>query len=211
MAYLLIRLATWLTRVLPLCVQLWLADAIAAVGWRVLPAMHDRVRENVRQLLGPRPSETEVERVARAQWRNYLRYMRDFAALPHSAAGEMERIFEVAEGWDHIQRAMGEGRGLVLVSAHFGNWDLAAGTMAQHYPVNVIADTFSSTRVDGAINERRQALGVKVIPVERVVKRTLSALRHGEAVAFLVDKPLPGDEGVEVEFFGRPLRIPAGA
>jgi lauroyl/myristoyl acyltransferase len=173
--------------------------------------MHARVRENVRHILGPSASPREVESVARAQWRNYVRYMRDFAALPHTAGEEMERIFAAAEGWEHIEGAMAQGRGLVLCSAHFGNWDLAAGTMAQRYPVHVIADTFSSAKVDELINQRRRALGLKVIPIDKALKRTMSALRRGEAVAFLVDKPVAGDEGVAVQLFGEIARIPAGA
>lgn len=196
---------------LPLGAQLWLADTIAAIAWRALPAMHARVRQNVRHILGSNASPDEVERVAREQWRNYVRYMRDFAALPHSANEEIERIFRAAEGWEHITEAMGRGKGLVIASAHFGNWDLAAGAMAQRHPVHVIADTFNSASMDRLINERRLALGLKVIPIERALKRTISTLRRGESVAFLVDKPVRGDKGVAVNFFGETVRIPAGA
>src|SRR5207244_3884036 len=91
----------------------------------------------------PEASEERVEGVAREQWRNYVAYMRDFAAIPHSAGTETEHLFAAAEGWEHIVQGMNEGHGVVLVSAHFGNWDLSAGAMARHYPVNVIADTFS--------------------------------------------------------------------
>lgn len=210
-AYLLIRLATWLTRVLPLRVQLALADGIAAVGWTVLPAMHGRVRANVRTILGSAASQAEVERVARQQWRNYLHYMRDFAALPHSAEACIDEILSNVQGFEHLQAAMDLGRGLALVSVHFGNWDLAAGAVARHFRVNAIADTFSSGRVDQAVNERRDALGLQVIPIERVVKRIVAAFRRKEVVAFLVDKPVLGDDGVEVTFFGRATRIPAGA
>jgi KDO2-lipid IV(A) lauroyltransferase len=177
----------------------------------VLPAIHGRVRDNVRHILGAEAGADEVERVARQQWRNYLRYMRDFAALPHSAASEMDRVFACVDGWEHIDEAMAQARGLVLVSVHFGNWDLAAGALARRYPVNVIVDSFSSSRVDEAINQRRHALGLKVIPIEKAVKRTASALRRNEVVAFLVDKPVEGDEGVQVSFFGEPARIPGGA
>jgi lauroyl/myristoyl acyltransferase len=210
-AYLLVQFATWLARVLPLGAQLWAADTIAAVGWRVLPAMHGRVRENVRVILGPTASEREVDQVARQQWRNYLRYMRDFAALPHTSIAEIDGVLPAAEGWWHIDEAMSQGRGLVLVSAHLGNWDLAGGAMAQLHPVNVIADSFGSAKMDEAVNERRKALGIKVIPIDKAFKRTVSALRRNEAVAFLVDKPVAGDSGVEVPFLGMPARIPAGA
>lgn len=210
-AYALIQLATWLTRVLPIRSQRWLADGFAAIAWRILPAMHGRVRANVRTVLGPEAEQAEVERVAREQWRNYLRYMRDFAALPHEGAEAMSLIYDAADGWEHVEQALARGRGMVLVSVHFGNWDLAAGAVAQLHPVNAIADTFSSARVDRAINLRREALGLRIIPIEKAVKRTMSAFKRNEIVAFLVDKPLPGDDGVEVEFFGQPTRIPAGA
>src|SRR5579862_7366716 len=141
--------------------------------------MNSRVRNNVRHVLGPGASRHEIERVAQAQWRNYLRYMRDFASLPHSAQAEIDRIFAAAEGWQHIVAAMAQDKGLVLCSAHFGNWDLAASTMARHHPVHVIADTFSSASVDELINQRRHALGLKVIPIEKALKRTISALRGG--------------------------------
>ena len=196
---------------LPLGAQLRLADAIAALGWTLLPAMQGRVLDNVRHILGPRATRAEVRDVARQQWRNYLRYMRDFAALPHSAAREMEHVFGSIEGWEHIEQALRGGRGIVLVSAHFGNWDLAAGAVAQRFPVNVIADTFRSPRLNAAIQERRAALGLRVISIDRGLKRTASALRRNEVVGFLVDKPVEGDEGVEVRFFGQPVRIPAGA
>ncbi|MBV9121007.1 MAG: hypothetical protein JOZ39_09890, partial [Chloroflexi bacterium] len=185
-----------MTRTVPLSAQLWMADAAAAVGVRCLPAMHQRVRENVRHILGSEASTAEVESVARLQWRQYLRYLRDFVALPYTSAAEIDRVFRSVENWQQIVDVMNEGRGLVLVSGHFGSWDLAAGTMARHYPVNVIADTFSSPRLDRLVNEYRRALQLEVIPIEKALKRTISALRRNESVAFLVDKPIPGDNGV---------------
>ncbi len=173
--------------------------------------MHSRVRENVRHVLGPEAPKDEVEQVARQQWRNYLRYLRDFVSLPHAAEAELPHIFANADGWEYVEEAMSHGHGAVMVSAHFGNWDLAAATMAQRYPVNVIADRFTPERLDQLVNSYRDALGLKVIPIDRALKRTLTALRHNEAVAFLVDKPIPQDEGVEVQFFGQPTRIPGGA
>jgi len=197
--------------VLPLGLQLWVADIAGSMSFRVLPAMHERVRDNVRHILGSVAGDAEVERVARQQWRNYLRYLRDFVSLPHSRQADVERIFDNVDGWQHIVDVMDAGRGLVLVSAHFGSWDLAGAALAQRYPVNVIADSFNSARFDRLVNEYRQALRLKVIPIDKVVKRALTALKRNESLAFLVDKPVPGDDGVEVRFFGRTTRVPAGA
>jgi KDO2-lipid IV(A) lauroyltransferase len=192
-------------------VQLWLADTAAGIGWRVLPPMHARVRQNVRTILPSTASEADAERVAREQWRNYLRYLRDFVALPNAGHAEMDDAYERAEGLEHVEQALAAGKGMVLASGHFGNWDYAGGALAGHYSVNVIADVFASERFDRLVNRYRTALRLNVIPIDRALKRTLTSLRRNQIVAFLIDKPLPGDAGVEVEFFGRVTRIPAGA
>ncbi|MDE3074355.1 MAG: lysophospholipid acyltransferase family protein [Chloroflexota bacterium] len=190
--------------------QLWLADALAEAGWRLLPAMHARVRENVRHVLGVEASKQDVDRMARQSWRNYLRYLREFVSIPNWKRDQIEVVARAIEGWEHVREAMSHGRGAVVVSAHFGNWDMAAAIGARAYRVNVLADTFSSQRLDKLVNSFRTALGIQVIPVERALKRTLTALKRGEAVAFLVDKPV-GKNGVVVNFFGHPVQVPGGA
>ncbi|MHB8620085.1 MAG: lysophospholipid acyltransferase family protein [Chloroflexota bacterium] len=205
-----IRLGCWLTMVLPVRLQLGMADVVGELGWRLLPAMHRRVRENVRHILGPEACNRRVEAVARHEWRNYIRYLRDFVALPHLSREQVRTVFQQVEGWEHVEDAMARGRGAVIVSAHFGNWDLAAAIMALHYPLNVIVDSFSPPKLDRLINRARTSIGVRIIPVASSMRRTLSALRRNEAVAFLVDKPIPG-QGVTVNFFGRPSEIPGGA
>lgn len=172
--------------------------------------MHKRVRTNLRHILGPAATDQSIEEAARASWRNYMRYLREFVSIPHFTLRDLDDIAANMEGWEHVHEVMKLGRGAVVVSAHFGNWDLAAAAGARFYPVNVIADTFNPPRLDELVNSFRKALGIRVIPIEVALRRTLSALRRGEAVAFLVDKPVKSD-GVVVNFFGHPVQIPGGA
>ncbi|MGH2364744.1 MAG: lysophospholipid acyltransferase family protein [Chloroflexota bacterium] len=205
-----LRLGCWLTTALPLPLQLLLADAAGELGWRLLPAMHQRVRENAQHVLGQAATRREVEQLARTWWRNYLRYLREFVAIPNLRPADLDALAQNVEGWSCAAEALARGKGAVIVSAHFGNWDLAAAVGARVCTVHALADRFGSPRLDRLVNSFRSSLGVQVIPIERPLKRTLRALKRGEAVAFLVDKPVARD-GVVVQFFGSPVQIPGGA
>src|SRR5437773_817633 len=77
---------------------------------------------------------------------NSGRYMVDLLRLPRSQPNEVLAKFE-AYGLEHIEEALAPGRGLVLVTAHIGNWDLAGAFLAaQGYPVNVIVETLQPRR-----------------------------------------------------------------
>ncbi|MEX0786835.1 MAG: lysophospholipid acyltransferase family protein, partial [Dehalococcoidia bacterium] len=111
--------------------------------------------------------------------------------------------------WHELNEAVESGRGVLIVTMHFGVWDLGAGALAAHdYPINVIVDTFRDAKLDRLVHSSREKLGMKVIPRERVGIGVFRALRRGEILAMLIDVP-PEDQVVTVDFFGRPAQFSA--
>lgn len=116
---------------------------------------------------------------------------------------------------DPIQSAIAEGRGVVLVTCHFGNWDVAARTLARYgRPFNlVMAREINETTAD-YVREAREAAGMHVLLSDSSVYGSfnmLRALRRNEIVALQLDRPIGGDGARAVEFFGAPALFQSGA
>jgi KDO2-lipid IV(A) lauroyltransferase len=164
----------------------------------------------MRRVLGPRPDPLEVRRQVRNVFRNYARYMVELLALPHVKPEEVRRKFQVY-GLEHLDEGLREGRGVVMVTAHVGNWDMAGVLLAsQGYPVTVIHDTLKPERWNKRVQGIRELIGMRLIPVESGVRQMLRALRQNEILAILIDRPMI-EQGVLVRFFGADTRVPGGA
>ncbi len=116
---------------------------------------------------------------------------------------------------DSIREALARGRGAVIVTCHFGNWDTAAVALARYgRPFNlVMASEINATTAD-YVRQARERAGVRVLLSDRSVYGSfemLRALRRNEVVAVQLDRPVGGDGARAVEFFGRPAAFQAGA
>jgi lauroyl/myristoyl acyltransferase len=116
---------------------------------------------------------------------------------------------------DPIEAAVKEGRGTVLVTCHFGNWDVAARTLARYgRPFNlVMARELNETTADYVRGARERASMHVLLSDSSVYGpfNMLRALRRNEIVALQLDRPIGGDRARPVEFFGAPALFQSGA
>jgi Kdo2-lipid IVA lauroyltransferase/acyltransferase len=107
-------------------------------------------------------------------------------------------------GWDDFSAAASEGRGIVLATGHFGNWEVGgAAIAARHFAMSVIVKRQSNPLVDRWIDETRARLGMETISQDDAPRRVPRALRAGHAVGIVADQDAWGS-GVWVPFFGIP-------
>jgi KDO2-lipid IV(A) lauroyltransferase len=104
-------------------------------------------------------------------------------------------------------RAIEQGRGVIVVTGHLGNWELgAAAFSARGYPVDVIAKRAANPLFYDHILEARARLGIRVIDMAGAPKQVLRAIGDGRAIGFAADQHA-GGVGVRVPFFGRPTAM----
>jgi phosphatidylinositol dimannoside acyltransferase len=201
---------SWLLRFVPAPLAYAIVDAFAPIFSLFWVGQYRRAVANMERVLGPRPHPPEVRRLVRRVFRNYARYMVDLLVLPRRSREDVQQRFK-AFGLEHIDQSLHCGKGVVLVTAHIGNWDAAGAFLAgRGYPVNVIVETLEPPRWNELVQRARVMLGMRAIPLENGVRQMLGALRKNEILAVLIDRPLT-DEGVAVEFFGAETRVPGGA
>lgn len=205
-AYLAIRIAVALARLTPLRLAYAvarLAGALAFVGWT------GGRRRCVRNMLRVTAGDPRAAwRLARASFGNYAIYLVDFFRFIGTEADEVRRRV-IYDGWPTLE-SLRQGRGIVFVTMHYGNWDLGAAALALNgFPISALADTFPNRRVNDLVIGSRTHLGMKIIPAERMGPGILRALRGNEVIALLIDVP-QADGGVEVSFFGDTIAVPDG-
>ena len=158
----------------------------------------------------PEATVRERQRIARQSLANYLRYMVEFAASGNLSPEQRLAVGVETPGFDGVDRGMEQGRGVVVAPMHFGNWDLAAtNAAARGYKLTVVGETFGNPRLDDLVVGGREALGVRLVKMEKVGPSLVRSLRRNEMVATLIDRPLR-EGGVRVLFFGEEVEVPAG-
>lgn len=153
----------------------------------------------------------EVERVAEAAYAHLGRVSVEAAILPRYGRDEVLNLFEGADGWELVEAALAAGKGLLVVTGHLGNWELAGSYVAARgVPLDAIARHMANPYVDGYITRTRHRLGMRIIHDEKAVREVPRAIRQNRAVAMLVDQGAVGLASVWVPFFGRLAKTPRG-
>lgn len=158
--------------------------------------------DNLRRAF-PDLSEREIDRLARASFRSVGTALFEFLWFPRF---EPRHIREVAriENPELVKELHGRGKGIILLTAHFGNWELLAQSMHVELglPLSIIVKPQSNPWVDRKINHWRTRWGNKVVPMGVAVREILRTLQEGGVVGIVADQSAP-KESIAVQFFGR--------
>lgn len=187
-----------------------IGEWIGSLGYRPLGIRRAVVERQVRAAL-PALGEREVLRIARASYEHLGRTTIETALLPAYSREQIVAMFERVDGWDVVERARAKGKGMLIVSGHLGNWELAgAFVAASGVPLEAVARGMENPLFDRYITETRRSIGMTVIHDSDAVRRVPRATREGHAVAMLVDQGAAGLASSWVPFFGRLAKTPRG-
>ncbi|MDO8616364.1 MAG: lysophospholipid acyltransferase family protein [Dehalococcoidia bacterium] len=187
-----------------------LALPLADLFYYTRPRTRETARRNYARILGRSVDDPAVQRLARACFRQFARYI---AELIHVQGWDTETLLDrlQIEGEEHFAAAESHGKGVIFVSAHMGSTEIAA-KLAVHFGFKITAVSQQIRPqffMDWAVASRADA-GITLLPVQRAGIRLLRALRRGEMVALIVDAGLDVPDVVPVTFFGRRTVFPAG-
>jgi KDO2-lipid IV(A) lauroyltransferase len=131
----------------------------------------------------------------------------EFIQLPYMSPQKIHQIVTF-EGKTHIDQALDRGNGAIILTGHFGNWELlAASIVANGYPLSSIARQLRSKRLDTLICAYREKSGYSSIDRANAVRPALRCLKRNELLGIVADVDTRTD-GVFVDFLGRPAYTP---
>lgn len=192
---------------LPWAATYRLADWLGEFFFWAYPRYRRIALENLEQALGDVCPEAERWRLARRTFRNLMRALLEFLKTPQlGPEGLREKV--ALEGEEHIRRAHQEGKGIIFVTGHLGNWEWLGSRVAQEYPLSVVAREQDDPKLEEWVRQLRERNGLRVLSRSEV-GRMLRTLRRGEALGMLVDQNTVVGS-VFVPFFGRLAATVAG-
>lgn len=183
------------------------AVGVGAFFGRLFYALDRRHRkvalDNLRIALGREKSEEEMRRIALAAFQNLGRSAAEFVRIPGMSDAEIGRRVEV-DGFEHYLAARAEKKGVIYVTAHFGNWELMATALAlKGFPIHVIARPLDNPYLDRLIKRWRERGGNRVLNKRVAAREIIQLIRGGGTVGFLIDQNTARDESVFVDYFGK--------
>ena len=209
MSYLIYSLAWRFIRLLPEKSAYQLGDAIARYAIRRDGRRVRRLRSNMSIVSGI-SSGIQLEQLLDRAMRSNLRYWIDTFRFPSWTPARIRSTVEVFNR-STFDTLIARGDGLVIALPHSGNWDHAGAFFsADGHPVVTVAEHLKPERLFRKFLAYREAMGMEVLDLDgRVTKTLQDRLREGRLVALVSDRDLSAS-GVEVSFFGRRAKFPAG-
>lgn len=207
--YVLFKLIEWLVLALPLKFVQRLGSLLGLVGFYVVTKRRSIALDNLRHAF-PDKSHQELRQIAKGSFQNYGITLLEFLWFPRLTHARLERLLTL-NNLTLLKAEHAHGRGMVMLSGHFGNWELIALGVAHlaGLPFAIIVQTQSNQHFDREINKLRCRLGNKTIPMGISVREIIKTLQQGGIVAMAPDQSGPM-EGVFVEFFGRKVATHQG-
>lgn len=206
----------FLGRRLPLPGLYFTGKFVAVFRYFLQRRLRKTVKENLRIVLeykkkteGIPYTEKQLDGLVKNTFYNFARYLADFFYIPKWNAERVRKRVKV-EGIELLNEGLSQGKGVIALTAHTGNWELA-GIVASilGYNVTAISIPYLNPAVTRIYKTRRNIKGLNVILTGSNPKNILKALRENRILAVLGDKVFT-EKGMKVKFLGTETILPRG-
>lgn len=205
--YYLLKAGLFILNLLPLKVVLAIAGRGGRIACRMLPKYREIALENLRNSLDL--PEEELERIACGVFVNLAKNGAEWIKLFGLRKMDLDKLVTETEGIGLLRSAFDDEKGVILITGHFGNWELGGLYLNKlGYKGAGIARRIYFHKYDELICALRNRYGVSVIYRDQPVKSFFRVLKNGQMLVILADQDIKGVDGVFVDFFGRKCFTP---
>lgn len=180
--------------------------AFDRLAWRLLPARRAVVLGNLRRVYGEHVGEDEILRIAQAHYGHLARLVGEFLRYRFLSAKRKDAIVRV-ENLDLVRAVHARGKGVLVVTGHFGNFEVATLAGVRKFPeahgrFHFVRRAIKPAWLEALVTRRFTRAGFGVLPKRGSLDALVERLEAGDLVVFPFDQHAQGRDGVPVEFFG---------
>ena len=183
--------------------------ALGSLAYMLLPSRRRIAYENLKKAMGDTLTEQEIQAIIKRVFKNIGRTLVEFARFGKIKL-EGTRKITFLDGSEYLRKVHDEGKGGIIVTAHFGNWELLGSWIAASgYPMDFLVGSQHNQKVDNLLNDFRREMGVGIIPLKTSIRGVFKCLRANHFTGLVSDQHAHFG-GVTVDFFGRKAATPKG-
>ncbi len=151
--------------------------------------------------------EQSVRTIVKQCFQNLGKTVVEFMRFPRLDKQQIQQYVKL-EGVEHVEQALAQGKGAIILTGHFGNWELlAASISATVAPLTPIVRELRSPRLNALVSRYREKAGYATIDRDTGIRHALRCLKRNELIGIVADVDTTVS-GVFVDFFGRPAYTP---
>ena len=181
------------------------SDFLASVGFCCFKGFRSRSIGNIAAALGEQLNGVQVEDIARRSLRNFFRDCIEMAVALEVSDDELRNLIPLV-GSEHLDAALAKRSGVLVLSAHLGNFFLIGSRLAiEGYAISVLVNQPSDSHLAKLMDKYRRQVRQKTIharPRREALKKLNEALRRNEIAVIISDEYRRG-KGIEAPLFGR--------
>ncbi|MDE0424017.1 MAG: lysophospholipid acyltransferase family protein [Candidatus Poribacteria bacterium] len=191
---------------LPRSVTLTIGGQLGALIFRLAPQQRALACEHLRRSLDW-TDERQIRSIAKQCFENLGKNIFEFMQFPRMNSKQIQQYVSF-EGTEYVKQALAHGKGAIILTGHFGNWELlAASISATIAPLTPIVRELRSPRLNALVSSYRSQAGYTTIDRDTGIRQALRCLKRNELLGIVADVDT-SVSGVFVDFFGRPAYTP---
>ena len=198
-----LKILCWLLGHIPLILLLWFGRGLGRLGFYLDKKHREIVLNNLQTVFGQEKSPDEIHLIAKNVFENLGMNLMEFFRLPWLKREDLEGYVE-PEGFENLRKAYEKGKGVIILTGHFGNWEMVGFFYAlMGYPFDVVVRDIDNPVMDAFVRWVRAGAGNRIISKNRSMRGLIRTLSKGGMAAILLDQNVTWSEGVFVYFFDR--------
>lgn len=208
MVYWFVILLSRLVCMMPFGMRRMFAHGLGLLCWALVPKRRRELAINniIKSLTVDREEASAIAKASVIRFGRMIMEVLYFPRITRDTVGQISHF----SGREHLEKALSCGRGVILATAHSGNWELLGHILAlTGFPIVGVAQKQTNEDLNRFINEYRSMSGMH-ITYKTGVREMIRLLNEGKIIGLLMDQD-SDDDGIFVEFFGRPASTAPGA
>jgi KDO2-lipid IV(A) lauroyltransferase len=182
---------------------------IAALFYYIIPIRKKTVLENLHNAF-PDYDENKVKNIAFGSYKSFAIALVEILYMPAMSKEDIKKQVDCSNP-DLIRIKYEENNGVILLSAHFGNWEYIATSIAAQLNISlsVIIKQQRNPYVTNWMNKARTKWNNEIVPLGISIKQSYQRLKDKKIVAMVADQRGP-EESIKINFFGRDISVHTG-